>query len=848
MARQGIGTGSSPNDGSGDNLRVGAAKVNDNFSEIYTYFGDGTNLNFNGGVWDTVSAGINTISSVGIGTTNPRFTLEVGAVGASGTSLYVNGDARVTGILTVGSSSITLNGSTNEITVGTGITISGNAGIISATKVTIGGETLTGAGVTSLVAGSNITLSGSTGRVTINASGGGGSGITTENIDADTLIVSGVSTLGITSVTGHTLHTKQLNVSGVSTFNNPVDINGTFDFGSTGTFNGNVDIKANVEFDGSAGNSQLFMYDDNAIYLGSHNDGVIVYNNATDRVKFARAGSAGEIEIDAAPVTLKHSNSAKLTTTGTGVSITGNVSLSATPVISRDNKTWMEVYSNQNVIYSGEAGSTGGDTIFKSYLHSTSGNAEIFRIGYGNGGNGALSTPNGTLSVGGISTFSSDVTIVGNVTVGAGTSTNGIDSPTLTLSHNNPTVVGTSGTTGEIKQIGGAPFFYDGAVWREFVLATGTPVTRREDSDWDNVMLRLDFEDSTTNIADIENKKVLATGQDQKPDNVQATYCDLTGSPVKYGSQALRFTGGGTMPFAWINRINGTNDKLFDFEGAWTIEMWIYVTESPGSNLFPIVSASAINTSPTDDWSLLMEKASNNNNIEFKWYNLRNGDSPTDSTPGTEIAEYDRDSIVNQWNHIALVRDGSDSSMHFYLNGVESNQTNGTISTLIDTNVQWGGTTEYLSFGYHYRLANSNEHHAKMVIDDVRISKSVRYTSNFTAPSAALPIAGTASTVYTPPGSKQGEIALGNSPTWTGMSGVTASRIGSGHYRATFSSAFSNASDYVITTSMNDHIPSTTAVGIGVTRYTGYADFIVSRVSDSVGIDSGSLAINLIKK
>ena len=47
---------------------------------------------------------------------------------------------------------------------------------------------------------------------------------------------------------------------------------------------------------------------------------------------------------------------------------------------------------------------------------------------------------------------------------------------------------------------------------------------------------------------------------------------------------------------------------------------------------------------------------------------------------------------------------------------------------------------------------------------------------------------------------------------------------------------------------MNDHIPSTTAVGIGVTRYTGYADFIVSRVSDSVGIDSGSLAINLIKK
>ena len=39
-------------------------------------------------------------ANTGIGTTNPRFTLEVGAVGASGTSLFVNGDAFVSGTLT----------------------------------------------------------------------------------------------------------------------------------------------------------------------------------------------------------------------------------------------------------------------------------------------------------------------------------------------------------------------------------------------------------------------------------------------------------------------------------------------------------------------------------------------------------------------------------------------------------------------------------------------------------------------------------------------------------------------------------------------------------------------------
>jgi hypothetical protein len=113
-----------------------------------------------------------THSRVGIGTTLPRFKLEVGSVGTSGTSLHVNGDARISGILTVGSSSITLDGSGNRITVGSGVTINGNSGTINATSVTIGGQTLTGAGVTSITAGSGISIDQSTGNVTITASGG----------------------------------------------------------------------------------------------------------------------------------------------------------------------------------------------------------------------------------------------------------------------------------------------------------------------------------------------------------------------------------------------------------------------------------------------------------------------------------------------------------------------------------------------------------------------------------------------------------------------------------------------------------------------------------------------------
>jgi len=45
MARQVLNIGATPNDGSGDTLRVASEKSNDNFSEIYNAFGDGTTLN-----------------------------------------------------------------------------------------------------------------------------------------------------------------------------------------------------------------------------------------------------------------------------------------------------------------------------------------------------------------------------------------------------------------------------------------------------------------------------------------------------------------------------------------------------------------------------------------------------------------------------------------------------------------------------------------------------------------------------------------------------------------------------------------------------------------------------------
>ena len=69
-------------------------------------------------------------------------TLNNVVVGGATTALIVNGNARVTGILTVGTSSLTLDGINDRITVGTGLTITSTQIIIG--SITIGSGSLTG--------------------------------------------------------------------------------------------------------------------------------------------------------------------------------------------------------------------------------------------------------------------------------------------------------------------------------------------------------------------------------------------------------------------------------------------------------------------------------------------------------------------------------------------------------------------------------------------------------------------------------------------------------------------------------------------------------------------------------
>ena len=222
MARQGISTGSVPNDGTGDTLLDGAVKINDNFVEVYDIIGDGTNTYV--GIVTQITAGTNVsistaygsveIGVTGISTGNIKSdtitagvatitTLEAttfkgsgnAAGGTDNTFLDYTGTTKTDGSLYGGTDAPTnttrlnYDGAFHATNVhgshygdGSNLNNLDAADLASGTVPdarfpselpAVSGTELTGI-VTSITAGSNITISGSTGNVTINATGGGG--------------------------------------------------------------------------------------------------------------------------------------------------------------------------------------------------------------------------------------------------------------------------------------------------------------------------------------------------------------------------------------------------------------------------------------------------------------------------------------------------------------------------------------------------------------------------------------------------------------------------------------------------------------------------------------------------
>ncbi|SVA72606.1 uncharacterized protein METZ01_LOCUS125460, partial [marine metagenome] len=96
MVRQLVNLGTDPDDGTGDNLRDGMDKVNDNFSEIYSKIGDGNGL----------TSGMSSTSTV-ITLTAPTLTGVVSGTQISATISTLTSTAVNVGTLALAAGSIT---------------------------------------------------------------------------------------------------------------------------------------------------------------------------------------------------------------------------------------------------------------------------------------------------------------------------------------------------------------------------------------------------------------------------------------------------------------------------------------------------------------------------------------------------------------------------------------------------------------------------------------------------------------------------------------------------------------------------------------------------------------------
>lgn len=655
------------------------------------------------------------------------------------------------------------------------------------------GATLTSNVVNELVAGSNVSLSATTGKITISATA---SASALDSVWRTTDVgINTVSNVGIGSTGPESALTVSgdAKVSGVVTATSFVgDLTGDVTGGasqvfiSTTTTNSVTNTSWLVPFvDGSGGSNK-------PLYITGAGWGIRWFNpskalfvtNSTDADQSADPG-AGKAIIRPNDITI-----------GANVKIDGSSGI-ITATTLEGNATGLTGTPDLNVgIVTGVSFVGSGTALTGVSVGSTD-------------------------YVTGIAITMGTGTFTGNVSIGGTTSIEG----GVTLATNNATVSGTIGTTGEIKQIGGVPFYYDGSDWREFVLSTGVSTTQTADTSWDNVILRSTYD---TNFFDskFEVHPVL-TG----------TGATNVSSPVKIGTKSYRNNGtaGAGLSYAYRSE--------YDFTGPWTIEFWIYFDQRP-STYHSLVSQIS-ETDTTNNWTFGVAPVS----TTVKWY-WANEASSTKTVHSTSNTAFDTN-FVDAWNHIALTRESSDGSIHLYINGVETTSTyendviDNDITSTNGAGLHIGGPVIDSINTINWNNGSSTD----AFFDDLRISTVARYTSvgvattaTFTPPSTALETTGTLTSSYTPPGNKRGVIALGASPSWKGSPGCTVSQQSSGNYRVSFATSYISNLDYSVLSQAADQ---GYASYVGIARSTEHVDISVNKQSDDSAVDTGYLSVQI---
>ena len=200
MAKQGISTGTTPNDGTGDSLLGGAVKINSNFDEVYGILGDGTTL-FVGIVSSIAVDGALSIST-SFGAPTITGTANTAVVNArqiySAGIVTFAGDASITGVNTFSSAGYDV------------------AGIVTAQQVSLY-DSATVAGITTIDSyGINVTGVGTFSNIAVRGNIENSVGVHSVFIDqtgiaATAANITGTASIGIVSAT--TSHVTTANIT-----------------------------------------------------------------------------------------------------------------------------------------------------------------------------------------------------------------------------------------------------------------------------------------------------------------------------------------------------------------------------------------------------------------------------------------------------------------------------------------------------------------------------------------------------------------------------------------------------------------------------------------------------------
>ena len=349
-------------------------------------------------------------------------------VGVGLTDVIVRGDMRVTGIMSVGNGTVTI----DETTVKTGTSNLHNVGIEIAGINVLGADTPIGENATIFNNG-NATFVGQITAATLDISG---------NIDID-----GTTNLDAVDIDGAVDMASNLTLAGNADFNgnldvdgtsnlDAVDIDGAVDMASSLTLAGNADFNGNLDVDGTTDLDTTNIVGTLTVTGDIAADNVTVNGNTVST-------SSGNLTLDSSGGTVAVSDN--ITVSGNG-SVTGTFDVDGATTL--DGLTVAEGASFSSTLDVDGATTLDGLTVAEAASFSAgvtitgaldaNGGASIDNVQIGVTNNNEIDTSSGNLvidSAGGTTTVDDNLTVSGNLTVNGTTTT--INSTTVAIDDKN---------------------------------------------------------------------------------------------------------------------------------------------------------------------------------------------------------------------------------------------------------------------------------------------------------------------------------------------------------------------------------------------------------------------------